>query len=84
MTKMNRKAQPETAPCDFAEYLGQHLGMSCDSARNLLSEWISTYQPKTRRPIMTFAVRPARCRGPLESELDANLVGGAQLAHPRS
>jgi len=40
------------SPCDFTEHLSQRLGMSSDSAKRQLADWLSNYEPRVRRPIV--------------------------------
>jgi hypothetical protein len=38
-------------PFDFTEYVSQRLGLPGDETKRLLSAWLLSYEPESRRPI---------------------------------
>jgi hypothetical protein len=42
-------------PLDFTEYVSQRLGLPGDETKRILGAWLRTYEPVTRRPILTLA-----------------------------
>jgi len=39
----------EEVPCDFLTYLQWRLGYDRDATAEMLAEWLTSYEPQTRR-----------------------------------